>query len=197
MLHQLQCSLSLDPTQVQQETKERNPVPSGARHAGYNPRGPCSVLAPGGEAWFGEKSTVFVQITDYWADVLLSGQNERLQELHTWSQTSCTGYKIIPLGEIQEWIRWSKETGKKSLCSRLQQICRCTCDSFYPQIMFYVLLDIQITFKLMQAIFYWGIIYIIITSSLVCPDLRVFLRLRSKYVLDGQTLAKLCSLQLP
>lgn len=36
-------------TQLQQETKERNPVPSRARHAGYNPRRPCSVPAPGRE----------------------------------------------------------------------------------------------------------------------------------------------------
>lgn len=36
--------------QVQQETKERNPVPAGARNAGYNSRGSSSVFTPGRKA---------------------------------------------------------------------------------------------------------------------------------------------------
>lgn len=38
---------SLDHKQVQQKTKEGNPVPTGARNAGYNSRGSCSVFTPG------------------------------------------------------------------------------------------------------------------------------------------------------
>lgn len=37
-------------SQFQQKTKERNPVPSRARHAGYNSRRSCTVFAPGREA---------------------------------------------------------------------------------------------------------------------------------------------------
>lgn len=43
-------SASLDHKQVQQETKEGNPVPAGARDAGYNSRGSSSVFTPGRKA---------------------------------------------------------------------------------------------------------------------------------------------------
>lgn len=42
-----------DPKQVQQETKERDPVSSRARHAGYDAGGSGPVPAPGGEAGLG------------------------------------------------------------------------------------------------------------------------------------------------
>lgn len=41
------------PKQVQQETKERDPVPSRARHAGYDAGGSRPVPAPGGAARLG------------------------------------------------------------------------------------------------------------------------------------------------
>lgn len=48
-----------DPKQVQQETKERDPVSPRARHAGYDAGGSGPVPAPGGEAGLGNVDTGF------------------------------------------------------------------------------------------------------------------------------------------
>lgn len=49
------CSVCGFPKQVQQETKEGDPVSSGARHARYHARGSRPVFAPGGTARLGNK----------------------------------------------------------------------------------------------------------------------------------------------
>lgn len=42
----------------------------------------------------------------------------RVHKLYNWSQTSCTDYKIIPLGKIQDWIKLSQYYKKITWVSR-------------------------------------------------------------------------------
>lgn len=67
-------SVSLGHKQVQQETKERNPVPTGARNAGYNSRGSGSVFTPRRKAWFGNEE--LIQVNENWPNRLINVQTD-------------------------------------------------------------------------------------------------------------------------
>lgn len=134
-------SVYLDPSQVQQETKERNPVPSRARHAGYNTGGSCSVPAPGREAWFGSNSPSFDTFSQLKSIAHIASLKMRGEwsKVHNKSPMKCTDYKIIPPGKTQEWI------SDCDIQRKQQFLCRCEMWSIVPpNHLFYTRFDVQI-----------------------------------------------------